>query len=70
MLSPLLGFPTALLRREWRRVSQCLPRIGETVLYRTELYQAMGIYEGADLWRCSNGERETISILFWQPLYS
>lgn len=70
MLSPLLGFSAALLRREWRRVSECLPQIGETVLYRTELYQAMGVYEGSDIWRCSNGERETTTILLWQPLYS
>ena len=67
---PSLFFvPAALLRREWRRVVDCLPRIGEAVLYRTEAYQAMGVYEGGDVWVCSNGERETVSIELWQPLY-
>jgi hypothetical protein len=57
-----------MLRRGWRRVIDSLPRIGEEVLYRTETYQAMGIYEGENVWRCSNGEREAVLIVWWQPL--
>ena len=68
-MPPLFFIPAALLRREWRRVADCLPRIGEAILYRTESYQAMGTYEGGQIWRCSNGEREILSILWWQPLY-
>ena len=66
---PSLFTSSGALLDGWRRVVESLPQIGEEVLYRTELYQASGMYEGDNVWRCSNGEREGVTILWWQPLY-
>jgi hypothetical protein len=57
-------------RHGWRRIEDGLPTAGESVLYRTPQHQALGVYEGANRWRCSNGEVEDNPVLLWQPFYS
>jgi hypothetical protein len=54
----------------WTRIAEKLPSAGESVLYRTDGHQALGIYEGNNRWRCSNGQVEDGNVLLWQPLYS
>jgi len=56
--------------RGWRRTEETLPAAGENVLYRTGEHQALGVYEGQNCWRCSNGEVEDRPVLLWQPFYS
>ena len=54
----------------WKTTEEALPQAGENVLYRTGEHQALGVYEGMNRWRCSNGEVEAAAVLLWQPLYS
>jgi len=56
--------------RKWRKTEDCFPTAGESVLYRTGEHQALGIYEGDNRWRCSNGQVEDGAVLLWQPFYS
>ena len=57
-------------RHGWRKTEEGLPAEGESVLYRTGEHQALGIYEGKNRWRCSNGQVEDGTVLLWQPFYS
>ena len=57
-------------RRSWKRIEEALPSAGESVLYRTGEHQALGVYEGDNRWRCSNGQVEDSPVLLWQPFYS
>lgn len=59
-----------LSRHGWRKIEAGLPAAGESVLYRTGEHQALGIYEGENRWRCSNGQVEDGPVLLWQPFYS
>ena len=54
----------------WTRIDERLPAAGESVLYRTGEHQALGVYEGDNRWRCSNGQVEDGAVLLWQPFYS
>ena len=56
--------------RGWSSTEEVLPSTGESVLYRTGEHQALGIYEGNNRWRCSNGQVEESPVLLWQPFYS
>ena len=57
-------------RHAWRKIEEALLAAGESVLYRTGEHQALGIYEGGNRWRCSNGQVEDGAVLLWQPFYS
>jgi hypothetical protein len=54
----------------WTKIDEKLPAAGESVLYRTDGHQALGVYEGNNRWRCSNGQVEDGTVLLWQPFYS
>lgn len=54
----------------WTSIDERLPAAGESVLYRTGEHQALGVYEGDNRWRCSNGQVEEQTVLLWQPFYS